>query len=391
MSLFRRDQQRLFGVQHAGELIPERTSGRRGGVVVTNDSAMRHSAVWACLRLRANLISTMPLDAYRIVDGIQIEVSKPPVLMQPGGERVDMMEWLYSSQVDLDRTGNVIGLITQRNSLGLPSRIELQPIGACSVREKDGRITYRIDGKEYPEAAVWHERQNTIPGFLMGLSPIAYAAWSIGQYQSAQQFALDWYGSGTPPKGHFRNTTQDLSSQEQANDVKARFKHAGANADIVVTGRDWEYKPIEAAAVGAEWLEAQKYGIGDIARFFDCPGDLIDAAVSTGHVTYASISQRNLQFLIMHLNPAVVRRENRLNTLLPKPRFVKLNTSALLRMDDETRAKVIKTRIDSRTLAPSEARALENLPPLTPEQEAEFERLLGKPRVTSTASSTTAS
>jgi phage portal protein BeeE len=58
-----------------------------------------------------------------------------------------------------------------------------------------------------------------------------------------------------------------------------------------------------------EWIDGKRYGVSDIARFFGCPGDLIDAAVSTGSITYANMTQRNLQFLIMHLGPAVYRRE----------------------------------------------------------------------------------
>jgi phage portal protein BeeE len=132
--------------------------------------------------------------------------------------------------------------------------------------------------------------------------------------------------------------------------------------------------------VGAAWLEAQKYGIGDIARFFGAPGDLIDAAVSSGNITYANITQRNLQFLIMHLGPAIYRRERALSKLLPQPRYVKLNSSALLRMDDLTRAQVNQLKIESRTLAPSEAREQDNNPPFTPEQLAEFDRLFGPPK-----------
>jgi hypothetical protein len=77
--------------------------GSSGSVAVNNETALRHSAVWACLRLRANLISTMPVDAFRRAAGVQIEVTKPPVLVIPGGERVGIMEWLYSTQFDLDR------------------------------------------------------------------------------------------------------------------------------------------------------------------------------------------------------------------------------------------------------------------------------------------------
>ena len=139
---------------------------------------------------------------------------------------------------------------------------------------------------------------------------------------------------------------------------------------------------IQAENAGANWIEAKQYGIQDIARFFDCPGDLIDAAVSGKSITYASITQRNLQFLIMHLGPAVARRENALSKLTSRPRYVKLNSDALLRMDPQARALTIATQINSRVLAPSEARELEDRPPFTEAQMAEFDRLLGQPKAT---------
>lgn len=372
MSLFFR-QKRLWGISGAQELIPARPAPRTGVVNVTNDTALRNSAVWACLRLRANLISTMPLDVFRMVDDIQVEMPKAPILVNPGGERVDIIEWRYSTQIDLDRTGNTIGLITERNAAGLPARIDLQKIDSCTVRDKNGVIKYRIDGREYDPEVVWHEKQYTVSGLAIGLSPVAYAAMTIGQYQSAQQFALNWYGTGGIPKAHLKNNDFSEITAEEAGALKTTFKAAVEGNDIFLTGKGWEYAPIQAEAVGAEWLEAQKYGIGDIARFFDCPGDLIDAVVSTGHVTYASVTQRNLQFLIMHLGPAIVRREAALSKLLPKPRFVKFNTSSLLRMDDETRARVYKMLTESRVMTPDEAREKENRPPLTDAQVAEFD------------------
>ena len=57
-------------------------------------------------------------------------------------------------------------------------------------------------------------------------------------------------------------------------------------------------------------------------------------------ITYANISQRNLQFLIMHLGPAVGRREDAFSRkLVSNPRYVKLNTDALLRMDPAETSK----------------------------------------------------
>ena len=363
----------FFGIPGAQALIPIRSAQKQGAVTVTNDSAMRHSAVWACLRLRADLISTMPMDVYRRVNGMQVEMPKPPVLVNPGGERVDMCEWLYSSQVDLDRAGNTIGLITEVNALGLPARIDLQILGECSVQSKNGVVTYRIGGKSYDPSKVWHERQYTVAGLEVGLSPVAYAAWSIGEYLSIQDFALAWFGGGAVPKARMKTIAKTINNDE-AEKVKSRYRATTQNGDLFVYGSDWEYDFMQAQNQGMEWIEGKRYGITDIARFFGAPGDLIEAAVSTGTITYANISQRNLQFLIMNLQPAIYRRELRLSKLLPQPRYVKLNTDALLRMDPQTRAQVILTRINSRTLAPSEARELDNLPPFTEEQKAEFDR-----------------
>jgi HK97 family phage portal protein len=363
----------------AGPIIPPRPDAGRSSVPVTNDTALRHSAVWACLRLRANLISTLPLDVYRRVLDVQVEVTKPPILVTPGGEKVGMVEWLYSTQFDLDRAGNAFGLITARDGFGLPARIDLVSLSDVTVRIRGGELVkYVIAGTEYNPDQVWHEKQYTVAGLHVGLSPIAYAAWSISEYLSIQQFAADWFAGGAIPSAHLKNTAKTLTIQ-QADETKRRFKASVNSGDVFVTGADWDYSPVQAETQGADWIEGKRFGISDIARFFDVPGDLIDAAVSSRSVTYASITQRNLDFLVLHLGPAVVRREDALNKLTPRPRYVKLNADALLRMDPETRARTLQTQIASRTLAPSEARELENRPPFTESQLAEFDRLFGKP------------
>src|SRR3954469_555789 len=211
----------FFGIPGAAALIPIRSSQKTGAVTVTSDTALRHSAVWACLRLRADLISTLPVDVYRRVNGIQVEMPRPPVLVNPGGQRVDLCEWLYSSQVDLDRAGNAIGLITEVNAAGLPARIDLQPLSECSVQSVKGKLTYRIGGVSYDPSKVWHERQFTVSGLEVGLSPVAYAAWSIGEYLSIQDFALSWFGGGAVPKARLKNTAKTIKNEE-AEAVKAR-------------------------------------------------------------------------------------------------------------------------------------------------------------------------
>lgn len=374
----------LFRAQRAASLtdvgvLGRGVTGRTGSARVTPDSALRASAVWACLRLRADLISTMPVDVYRRVNGVQLEVPKPPILVTPGGEKVPVTEWLYSSQVDLDRNGNAVGIITARDGAGRPARIDLQDLSRVTTRGVGSEIVeWKIGNRVYSAADVWHEKQYTLPGIPLGLSPIAYAAWSIGGYLSAQQFALDWFASDANPAGTLKHTTEEQISSTVAQVMKDRFKVAVANRDIFVTGTDWEYTPATADASQAAFLEQMRYGTTDIARFLGVPADMIDAEGASGSITYANVTQRNLQLLILNLGPALIRRETALSQLLAAPRYVKFNTDAVLRMDPTARGAAILARVAGRTLAPSEAREYDNLPPFTDEQIAEFDRLFNR-------------
>jgi len=81
----------------------------------------------------------------------------------------------------------------------------------------------------------------------------------------------------------------------------------------------------------------------------------------------------------------VFRRETALTKLLPRPRTVKLNSNALLRMDPKSQADMFKVLIDARSMAPSEVRELLDRPSFTEAQLAEFDRLFGAPRTQPTS------
>jgi HK97 family phage portal protein len=388
-----RTQRAFFGITGAEDLIPTQTrfgGGVRavGNQVVTDDRAMRHSVVWACLRLQAGLISTFPVDQYRDVLGIQTEYSPmPPILTDPGGTRVGMVDWLAMTQLDLGRAGNTVGLIVERNAMrtpyypdGLPSRIELQPAAMCSyVKRRDKPAQWRIDGKFYDPRDVYHERANVVAGMDIGLPTVLYAALAIGEGLSMQKHGLDWFSTGGIPKARMRNLAKRLNANEIAT-AKQWYSDTINNGDVLVTGNDWEYDFIQAQQAGMEFIEGRKLAGADVCRYFDTPADLVDVQASSGgSITYANITQRNLQYLLYHLGPMVARREVALSRLLPRPRYVKLNTDALLRMDPQTRQEVMRSKIESWFLTNSEARELDNLPPLTAAQRAELTDIYGRP------------
>jgi HK97 family phage portal protein len=358
-----------------------------GSVRITNDTAMRNSAVWACLSLRAGLMSSFPIEVYTDRKGQDLLTTTPPVLISPGGKRWGIRRWMYATQVDLDRSGNTFGVVREFSNLktdrwprGVPAVIELAQLGDVAVRrrEKDNALVYVIGGREYDEDNVWHETAYDIAGLDVGLSPVAYAAYALGGYLSAQQFALDWFTGSGMPAAHLKNVTKQLVPGE-AQVVKSRYLSSVKAGDVFVTGNDWELKPMSAVTAQGEFINTMQYGVPDIARFFGCPADLIDGAVAGASITYANLSQRNLQFLITKLGPAVNGREDALSTLTSRPRFVKLDTSTLLSLDHLQQAQLDKINIDSRLRLPSEIRARDNLAPYTGADLSEFEELFGKP------------
>lgn len=350
----------------AADLIGERSGGRRGGkgTLVSRRDAFTHSAVWACLNLRADLISTMPTDVFRRVGGIQIEQAKPPVLIAPGGKQMNWVEWCYATQVDLDSVGNTAGIITAIDGLGIPSVIELVDINAVTFLGTGGTLTaVRINGKEYAPEQIWHEKQYALSGSPIGLSPIAHAARSINGYLSAQEFADSWFSNSTVPGGHLKNTAKVLKKGEAAK-VKENFKATVTSGDVWVSGNDWEYSMLSAKASESSFIDERKFSVTDVCRFLGVPADMIDAEGSSGSITYANVTQRNLQLLIMKINPALVRRETRISGLLHGDRFMKFNRGALLEMDLKSRYEAHKVGLDAEFLDITEVRNKENLPPL---------------------------
>lgn len=375
----------LFFAQDRGlsaqQMIGERTRGRSGrNVSVSRERAMRSSAVWACLRLRADLESTMPVDVFRRIGGVQVEQQKPPVMISPGGSAsgggMTWIEHLYATRIDLDSTGNAVGIIRATDGAGRPALIELADVDTVSLRKaKSGETTWKIDGTTYKPHEIWHERQFTASGSRLGLSPIAHAALTLSNGISAQEFADGWFGNSAIPAQHLRNTAKILSPT-QTSKIRARYKATVEQGDVFVTGKDWELNLLAAKASESSYLEQIGATDRDVCRFLGVPGDMVDIAADGSSVTYANVTQRNMQLLVINLGPALTRREEHYSLkLLPAPRYMKFNPGALLRMDLRSRYEAYKVGVDGRWLPPSRINELENMPPLTPEEEDEFARL----------------
>jgi HK97 family phage portal protein len=349
----------------------------------TQDTALRNSIWWACLQLRANVISTFPLDVFRPREGLGIPVNSPGRFFSEPAPGLDRTEYLFGTSIDLDRYGNSIDIIAGRNSYGKITEIQPVVMGADvrAVIENNRIVKWRIGHDEYNPEDIWHQKQFTIKGLPLGLNTLAYAQYTMGIYSSAQQFALDWFGQGPMPRGILKSNKQDNISAQARSAAKDSFKAATMNGEIFVTGREWEWTPAAADQATPDFLAQQAESARDVCRFLGVPASMVDVEVSTGNITYANITQANLQWLITQIGPGVTRMERSWTTYTtPGPWYVKFNTDALLRMDPQTRSTVLLAQLAGKARTPTEIRALDNLPPYTAEDMAELESFaqLGK-------------
>lgn len=342
----------------------------RAAIGARPDLALQVPTVWACVNLLANSVAMLPMHAYRMVpDGGIIRIDDPPLLQQPAA-RTTQSEWLHMLMVSLLLRGNAYGVITARDSRGVPTQIELQNPDQVSVRvDVKGNVSYWLSGKQVDNDDMWHVRGLTIPGDKIGLSPISYAAAVIGLDLNARRFASDFLASGGVPKGILSADT--IVNQNQAQLIKERFMAASTRREVAVLGSGLKYQQIQIAPEESQFLQAQEATVSQIARYFGVPASMVGGNEG-GSMTYANVEQRSLDFLTYAVSPWLRRIEDAMYKLLPGKQLVKFDVSALLRTDAETQAKVAVQLIAGRVKAPSEVRRELDLPPLTEEQKQEI-------------------
>ena len=62
---------------------------------------------------------------------------------------------------------------------------------SVTLAPETNRVVYRIGGREFDPADVWHVRAYAQPGAVLGMSPVSFAAESIGLGLAAQGFAAE--------------------------------------------------------------------------------------------------------------------------------------------------------------------------------------------------------
>ena len=332
------------------------------------DSALTVPTVWACVKLIADTISSMPLETFRRAGEVPARITDPAVVKNPDPEETQS-EWVHSLVVSLLLRGNAYGrMVGSGAALNLPL---LNPDMVRVKLDRDtGEVKYFVGPTQKDMTGrIWHVRGLTLPGSKIGLSPIAYAAATLGVDIAARKFAADFYDGGGVPKGKMKS--DQAINQEQAVTLKARLQAATQNREPLILGQGVDYETLPVRAEESQFLKTQQFGISQIARFFSVPAEMVGGS-SGSSLTYTTVELNSLNFLTYGVQFWLRRIEDSFFGLLPDPQFVKFNTSALLRTDAKTQAVVDAISVAAKIRPPSEIRRERGLTPLTQDEKTEL-------------------
>ena len=345
------------------------------------EGAMRHAVIWKCVRLLADVVSVMTPMVYRGMEGVpgSVRLPAPGILTDPSAD-ADINDYVYMAMTSLLLRGNVYGEILDWQQ-GRPTQIELQHPDRVKVTvDRDsGKVSYKFGSRKMDSRTeVWHRMAYRMPGMHTGLSPISYAKAMTRQSFSAQRFGTDWFDAGGHPGGVLTNAnTKKVVDQAEAGIIKTRFLAASRSREPVVLGGGWNYQEIKISPEESQFLNTQKWTGSQLCGFMGVPPEIVGEASEGSSITYQNVESRGIDFAKYSLAGWIGRWERWLTRLTPNGQYVKLDKGGLLQADTLVRYQAIHMMVAARIITQDEARAmLLELPPLTPEQQAQIDKLV---------------
>lgn len=346
-----------------------------GTTAVTFETAMTVSAFWACVRLLAETIASMPLRCYKLdKEGGRTVTQNYKVwrLLKFMPNRYQTsVEFFESVVVQLAATGNFYGAIEWDVTDEYP--VSIIPLMSAQMQPEllaDGSLAYVYydaagSTRVYSDRSIWHVK--LFGNGLVGLSPLSHAARSIGVAYNSDRRTDKLANSGGKTNGILMVDGKLTPDQRAA--IRRNFAELteGSSDQLFVLEANMKYERTSLSPQDMQLLETRRFQVEDIARFMGVPSVLIND--TSGTTAWGSgIHQIITGFFKLGIYPYL----NRIQTsatrhLMPVKDWEKFELEfdfdSLLQADFATRMDSYNKGINGGIMAPNEARRRERLPP----------------------------
>lgn len=339
---------------------------------VNEETAMQISAVWAAVQLKSSILASLAIDFYQKTPEGRVKIPDHPLALLFAGRvnryqnRVEFFETLG---LNLYLTGNAYCLI-QRSGRKISALVPLMSSQMQVELMTDGSKVYTYtngnDVTAYSDSSIWHVM--LMSNGVQGLSPLAYARNSIGMAISGEEWASNIIGNGGKPTGVL--TYDKMLTKDQREQLKEKFKdlREGARDALMVLEAGMKYDQISLSPQDVQLLQARRFQIEDLARFFNVPSVMIND--TSGSTVWGSGIQEIIRgWYKIAFRPELERIESSIiNNLLPveerRDIDMEFNFEELLRTDLEARVRTGAQAVNAGLMTRNEWRKTEWLPPV---------------------------
>jgi HK97 family phage portal protein len=361
----------------------------KAGATVNEKTAMYYSTVFACVRIIAETIASLPLHVYRKLpnEGKERAFSHPlySVLHDIGNSEMASFIVRETMQAHISTWGNGYAEI-EFNNAGYPIALwPMRPDRTIVEREKmlgdigdrrSGPLIYRYTFGTGEQVILPTENVLHIPGLgfdgIKGYSPIRMARETIGLGLATEEFGARFFGDGTHPGAIVEHPGVLSDSAHKHLKSQLSEKHAGLGKShrLMLLEEGMKLQSLGIPPEDAQFLETRKFQKAEIAGIYRVPPHMIG---DLEKATFSNIEQQSLEFVRDTIRPWCVRWEQcmymkLLTTLEHKKYYIEHLVDGLLRGDIASRYSAYSVGRQWGWLSADDIREKENMNPLPDEQ-----------------------
>lgn len=345
----------------------------RSGTVVTMETALQLSTVWACIRLTAQAVASLPLDLYErrsANDRVPLDDDLAEVICHSPNADQTTIEFWEGMAAWLAARGNAYAL---KHTIGRRLvALETIPGTACTpYRTPDNELRYRINDRgkaeDLPREKIFHIRGFGFGGDL-GLSPIGYGVQSIGAAIAAEEVAGKTFENGLMTSGVL-SSDQILNSDQRGQLQKLMQQYVGSKnaGKMMILEAGLKYQALSLNPEDAQLLETRRFQVEEVCRWFGVPPIIIGHAAQGQTMWGSGVEHILISWLTLGIGPMCTRIEARINKDLIRPfgsrkAYAKYNREALLQMDSAAKANFLSSMVQNGLMTRNEGRAKLELP-----------------------------
>jgi HK97 family phage portal protein len=352
---------------------------------VNDETALKVSAVYACVKVISEAIASLPLMIYkRKGDGKEVADNHYlyPILHDAPNEYQTSFEFRETILANLLLQGNSYCQKVEDGTGRIKELISFNPKN-MEVEQTTAGINYKYtyeDQKDqnFPASKIWHVRNlplsttdnGNMPQGLVGLSPITLARENVGIAMAADEYAGRYF-SNNATVGLMLKFPDGVKIAPDAknylNEKLASYSEGKNKFKSILLDQGGTLETIGMSNEDSQFLESRNFQVEDIARIFRVPPVLIGHPTNT--MTYASAEQLFLSFATYTIRPWCVRLEQSMNRYLLNDRergkyFFEFKMDGLLRGDLAGRYQAYSTARQWGWMNVDEIRGLENMNPI---------------------------